>query len=71
MNPGDALGYGLRDKDMVAVEVQGERSLIFGDVVVRVDPNYILEMHIDTDEANAAEVNSGMKAHLTNIQSRR
>jgi acetate kinase len=67
----DALELGVRDKDVVMIEVEGERSLIFGDVVVRVNPDFNLEFHIDTDEANAAEVGSGMKARLHSIQSRR
>ncbi len=71
MTPEDALGFGIRDKDTVLVEVEGERSLIFGDVTVRVDPNFKLELHLDTDEANAAEVNSGMRSRLNSIQSRR
>ena len=53
--PEDAKKYGLSDKQIVSVKVDTpERSLIFGDVVVRVSKNYALAMHIDTDESNAA-----------------
>jgi acetate kinase len=71
MTPRDALGFGVRDRDVVMVRVEGERSLIFGDVVVRVKPDFRLELHVDTDEANAAELNTGMVARLHAIQSRR
>ena len=55
MTPEDAEKYGMHDKQIVSVKVDSpERSLIFGDVVVRVSPKYALAMHIDTDEANAA-----------------
>ena len=58
MTPEDATAFGVTDKDVVEVEVgdEGVRSLIFGDVLVRVSPHYQLEMHIDTDEGNAAEL---------------
>ena len=70
MAPEDALAFGIRDKDVVRVKVEGERSLIFGDVLVRVYPGWSLEMHIDTDEANAAEVSPGMTATIESIQKR-
>jgi acetate kinase len=70
MSPEEAAGLGLQDKDVVRVKVEGERSLIFGDVLVRIKPSYRLEMHLDTDEANAAEIQSGMTATLDGIQSR-
>jgi acetate kinase len=60
MTPEDAEHYGVQHKDIVEVAVNSEgRDLVFGDVMVRVSPKYALEMHVDTDEANAAEINSG------------
>lgn len=57
MTPEDAQIFGVEDKDIVDVEVMNEsRPLTFGNVLVRVSPKYKLEMHIDTDEANAAEL---------------
>src|SRR6185436_15101856 len=53
MTPEEALRYGVRDKSFVRVRIAGDRELIFGDVLVRVDPSFALAMHIDTDEANA------------------
>ena len=51
----DASELGVSNGEIVNVEVKSEgRSLIFGDVVVRVSDSYALAMHIDTDEANAA-----------------
>ena len=57
MAPEDAAAYGVQDGDEVQVAIGGgERDLIFGDVIVRVSPKFRLEMHLDTDEANAAEL---------------
>ncbi len=72
MTPEDALRLGLRDGDVLSVraEGEGEREVIFGDVVVRVNPSYRLELHLDTDEANAAQVTTGNLAYVANIQSR-
>jgi acetate kinase len=55
---------------MVRVRVEGDRELIFGDVVVRISPKYKLEFHLDTDEANAAQLNTGDVAYLESIQKR-
>lgn len=55
MTPEDATAYGVSDKEIVQVKVDTpERSLIFGDVVIRVSDKFATAMHIDTDEANAA-----------------
>ena len=69
MTPEDALRYGVRDKSVVRVRIAGDRELIFGDVLVRVDPNFALAMHIDTDEANAAHVQNGAQGLIEGIQS--
>ena len=66
MTPADAEKYNLKDKDIVSVKVDTDgRSLIFGDVVVRVSPSYALAMHIDTDESNAASCAMGMEGDIT------
>ena len=54
MTPADAAAFGVKDKDIVKVRVEGERALIFDEVVVRVSDKFALAMHIDTDESNAA-----------------
>lgn len=53
--PEDAAVLGVQDKEIVGVKIETDgRSLIFGDVVVRVSPSFATAMHIDTDESNAA-----------------
>mgnify|MGYP002542489479 FL=1 len=60
MTPADAEAFGLKDRDEVSVKIDGGgRSLIFGDVVVRVSDRFALAMHIDTDESNAGCVAPG------------
>lgn len=70
MTPDDAAAAGVSDKDIVSVAVNTEgRKTIFGDVVVRVSPNFKLAMHIDTDEANASSVpRNGCPGHIVNIE---
>ncbi len=59
MHPTDAKRFGVIDRQEIAICISGgERDLIFGDVLIRVHENYKLEMHIDTDEANACELNT-------------
>jgi acetate kinase len=71
MTPEEALSFGLKDGDMAMVRTGGERGLIFDNVLVRVDPDFELSMHIDVDEANAANVRSGMTGELLGIHDRR
>ncbi len=56
--------FGLNDGDYVTVEVDGERRTTFYDVQVRVNKAFRLEMHIDTDDANAAGIGNGFKVKI-------
>ncbi len=63
--PEDGEKYGIQDKQIVSVKVESDgRSLVFGDVVVRLNPAYRLPMHIDTDESNAAFCTPGMMGDI-------
>jgi len=57
MTPADASAYGVNNGDIVGVKVETEnRSVVFGDTVIRVSDKFALAMHIDTDESNAAGI---------------
>ena len=70
MSTENALQFGLRDKWRVRVRVEGARELTFGDVLIRVDPKFGLAMHIDTDEANAANIAAGAIGRIEAVQTR-
>jgi putative phosphotransacetylase len=59
MSADEADMFGLKNGDKVKVKKAGEREIIFGNVVVRCGDGHSLEMHIDTDEANAAGMMCG------------
>lgn len=60
MHPDDAKEFGVEDHDIVSVDVDDiDRPLTFRNVVIRVSDKFKLEMHIDTDEGNAAEIKTG------------
>lgn len=60
----DAERWGIQDKQRLTVRLQGERGLILENVVARVSPSFALDMHIDTDEANAAGAKTGDSAEI-------
>lgn len=62
MSPADAMAAGVHDKDIVSVKVENERGTVFNNVLIRVDDSFTLEMHIDTDEANASRIATGQTA---------
>jgi len=65
MHPDDAAIFGVKDKDIVSVDIDDEeRPLTFKNVLIRVSDKYKLEMHIDTDEGNAAEIKTGEEGYL-------
>lgn len=65
MSPADAERFGVQDKQNVRVNIDSDgRDLTFGDVTVRVSSEFSLELHLDTDEANAAGIQSGDSVEL-------
>jgi len=60
----DAQKWGISDKQKLRVKFEGERGVIFDHVVARVSDDFALDMHIDTDEANAAGINNGDIAEI-------
>jgi putative phosphotransacetylase len=64
MSPRDAKEAGVHDGDMVSVKAENERATTFNNVQIRVADSFTLEMHIDTDEANAAQIANGDKVMI-------
>lgn len=58
MSTEDSIKYGYSDGDAVSVRISGERPGILEDVLIKIKDTYSLELHLDTDEANAFLVNS-------------
>lgn len=55
----EAEKWGIKDGQMLKVRVGGERGVVFENVLARVHDTFALDMHIDTDEANAAGITTG------------
>ena len=64
MSPEDAKCFGVSDCDTVTVDVDGKRRTRWYDVQVRVHPDFRLEMHVDTDDANAAGIGNGFRVKI-------
>jgi putative phosphotransacetylase len=60
----DALAWGITDKQMLKVKLNGERPLVLENVIARVSNQFALDLHIDTDEANAAGVRTDEYAEI-------
>lgn len=60
----EAKEFGVEDKQIVSVKVDGPRGVIFCECVCRVSPKFKEAMHIDTDEANAAGITGTVKGQL-------
>lgn len=59
LHTSEAEELGVENGQRVRVEVQGERGLVFNNVLLRVSPKYAKEIHLDTDEANSAMLKNG------------
>ncbi len=65
MHPSDADFYGVKHRDFMKMRVMSAQcTTTFEDMLVRVDPSFKLEVHIDTDEANAAALDKATKVGL-------
>ncbi len=64
LHTSEAQALGLRDKDIVAVRIEGERPAILFDVQIRAAENFRAELHLDTDDANALGVKTGDVAQI-------
>ena len=64
MSPSDAAKAAVKDGDYVSVKVDNDRGTIFNKVKIRVADSFTLEMHIDTDEANASGIGPNNKVMI-------
>lgn len=64
MHTSDAAEFGVTDKQVVSVKVEGPRATTFHNVVVRAREDFALELHLDTDEGNAAALRNGVTCEL-------
>lgn len=64
LTPEDAEKYGVRDNDLVDVEIENSKPTKFYNVQVRVHKDFNTEMHIDTDDANACAVKTGDRVRI-------
>ncbi|KRQ86494.1 Phosphate propanoyltransferase [Caloramator mitchellensis] len=64
MNEKDAIEFSVKDKQLVSVKILSQRPVIFEEVLVRVNRDYSLTMHIDYDEANACGYIDGVYGRL-------
>jgi putative phosphotransacetylase len=64
MNPAEAAYYGVKHKDLMKLRVGGDAGVTFNRVHVRVDPKVRLNVHMDTDEANACGLHLAKEIEL-------
>jgi len=65
MGPADAAFYGVKHKDLIGLRIVSPQcTTVFEDVLVRVDPSFRLEAHLDTDEGNACHIDSAERMEL-------
>lgn len=63
-SPEEALRFGVEDRDVVSIKVEGIKSGILGDVLCRVHRSFVLDCHLDTDDGSAFMLNNGDKVSL-------
>lgn len=60
----DAKYFGIKDNDLVDIRISGPKGLTFNNVQVRVSPDFKAEMHVDTDDGNAADITNGTMVEI-------
>ncbi|MEK4024948.1 phosphate propanoyltransferase [Sporosarcina sp. FSL W7-1283] len=65
MSPQEAMKLNVSNGEYVRVKVENERPITFDKVLIRVSPDYIVDMHIDTDEANSGLVKTGQRGTVS------
>lgn len=63
-NPNDLIKYGLKENQIVSIKINGEKGATLNDVHVKVDPGFVFEVHLDTDDANGCLVKQGDEVEL-------
>ena len=64
MNQEHAAFYGVKNGDRMRLRIESTCTLVFEDLLVRADATSKLEVHIDTDEGNAADLDHATKVEL-------
>lgn len=64
MHPDDAAFYGMKQGDLMKLRIGGDCGLTLDKLLVRVDPSFKLEVHIDTDEGNACNLQADTSCEL-------
>ncbi|VFQ45054.1 phosphate propanoyltransferase [Desulfoluna butyratoxydans] len=67
MSPGDAARFGVSDNQKVDVHMDGSRPAVFKDVIVRVNKDFRLAMHIDFDEANSCGLGKNARGRIVGV----
>jgi putative phosphotransacetylase len=64
MSHADASRYGVKNGDRMKLRIEGTCTTVFEDLLVRADATSKLEVHIDTDEGNAADLDHATRVEL-------
>ena len=64
MSPADAETYGFVDGQYVRLQIDSDCAMTFDHVLCRVDPKFLLEVHLDTDEGNACDLVNATSVEL-------
>jgi putative phosphotransacetylase len=64
LSPAQAVEAGVKDKEIISIRFEGERGVVFNNVLVRSGDGHESEIHLDTDEGNAAGLNNGMLGEI-------